>query len=940
MLEKKFVRTLLCLLAVLVFSATGAMGANILFISSLQVEHMPGDDALKAFMEGLGHTVTYFDDNENEADTEVAAAAADLVFISESVGSADIRTEITEIETPMVITEAWGYDEMGLTHGTGEGLAVATTDIEIVEPGHYLAAGLSGTVTVLTDIVSERGAARFTTGIAGDEASVIARATLSDGVTYDVIFVYEKGAALPVPPADGSDQVAADIRVCLGFDEQSYLVWNENAYALLEAAINYALGTTGPLTQAGSARPHDGVIDIPQDAVLSWRPGTYADKHDVYFGKVLGDVKEASRTNPQDVLVSQNQEDITYDPPGLLEFGQTYYWRVDELNDLDPNSPWKGNVWSFTVIDHFIVDDFEDYNDFSPHEIFSTWIDGYEVETNGALIGHDADFTKGEHIAETTIVHWGKQSMPFYYDNSGLANYSETERAFSPAQDWTREGVGILSLWFRGHPPYVGGFTEGPVGTYTMTASGADIWDNADQFHFAWKQVSGAASIVAKVESIQNTNEFAKAGVMIRDTLEAGSANASLLITPENGVRFQFRNTTGGSTDRFFVEGITAPQWVKLERTVGGLVRAYYSADGKTWTQLNLTTVAMGTPMYIGLALTSHDSALTCEAKFSNVTSNGTGQWVNQDIGMLSNEAEPMYVTVKDGSGTAATVYHDDLNAVLINSWTEWNIDLKELSDAGVVLTDVSKLSIGFGGADNPQPGGSGLVFFDDIQLYLSRAADIPITDGLVAYYPLDEGSGITTADASGSGHDGEIQGTPTWIDSKSGFGKALYFDGQNPASGWVNCGTWDPSAETGQLTVALWVRWDGAVAGVWQGIMGKRDDWAEGQVVWYMEVNMENQQVAMGRYGVYPNCGGRVLPEGEWAHVAATFNGTTLVLYINGEETGRDNFSLGSKTDVTIEIGCDNLSGWNSFNGALDEVYIFNRALSDLEVLYLASSR
>jgi hypothetical protein len=76
-----------------------------------------------------------------------------------------------------------------------------------------------------------------------------------------------------------------------------------------------------------------------------------------------------------------------------------------------------------------------------------------------------------------------------------------------------------------------------------------------------------------------------------------------------------------------------------------------------------------------------------------------------------------MYVTVEDSSGTAATVYHDDPNAALINTWTEWNIDLKEFADSGVVLTDVSKLSIGFGGADNPQPG-AGLVLFDDIRLY------------------------------------------------------------------------------------------------------------------------------------------------------------------------------------------------------------------------------
>jgi len=465
---------------------------------------------------------------------------------------------------------------------------------------------------------------------------------------------------------------------------------------------------------AALPKPTNRATEVPQDAVLSWMAGDYADTHDVYFGTVFDDVNDASRDNdPNSVLVSQNQDVTTYEPPGLFGFAQSYYWRVDEFNDLDPNSPWKGNVWSFKVINYFIVDDFEDYTDFSPNIIYEVWMDGWEEPTNGSTVGYP-----DPPAAEQDIVHGGKQSMPFLYDNSGTANYSEAERPFSPAQDWTREDVGILSLWFRGHPAYVGGFTEGPTGTYTMVASGEDIWGNSDQFHFAWKEHSGAASIIAKVESVENTHGFAKAGVMIRDTLEADSANATLLITPENGVRFQFRNTAGGITDRFFEEGITAPQWVKLERTVGGLVRAYYSADGSTWTQLNLTTVAMNTPMYIGLALTSHDTALTCEAKFSNVTSDGTGQWVNQDIGMLSNEAEPMYINVGDGSGTAATVYHANPDATLINTWTEWNIPLTDLSNQGVVLTDVSKLAIGFGSVDNPQPGGSGMMFFDDIRLY------------------------------------------------------------------------------------------------------------------------------------------------------------------------------------------------------------------------------
>jgi regulation of enolase protein 1 (concanavalin A-like superfamily) len=255
-----------------------------------------------------------------------------------------------------------------------------------------------------------------------------------------------------------------------------------------------------------------------------------------------------------------------------------------------------------------------------------------------------------------------------------------------------------------------------------MIASGTDIWSTADEFHFAYKEATGAVTVIAKVESVENMDLWAKAGVMIRDTLEPDSVNAALLITPGNGVRFQFRRTTGGITDRNFVEGITAPQWVKLERTVGGLVRASHSADGSAWTQVGMSAITMNMPLYIGLALTSHEAKLTCEAKFSNVSITGTGvgaQWTDLDIGIASNDAESMYVTVGDGSGTAATVYHDNPAPTQIDTWTEWNIPLADLSNAGVVLTDVSKLAIGFGDKSNPQPGGLGLMYFDDIRLYL-----------------------------------------------------------------------------------------------------------------------------------------------------------------------------------------------------------------------------
>lgn len=712
MFEKRIIGTLVCLTVLLGFSTVAVRGADILFISSMQDEHIPGDDALKAFMEGLGHTVTYFDDNEDEATTEAAAIEADLVFISESVSSGQVREEITEIETPMVITECWAWDEMGLTKGGGAGQDIVTTEIEIVEPGHPLAAGLSGMVSVLTDITGDLGTARFANGIAGDEATVIATATLTDGQTYDVIIVYEKGAALAVPPSDGSGSIAADIRVCLGFDYRSYPIWNENAYSLLEAAINYALNLK-PLSKASIPKPNNNAVNVPQDAFLSWKAGAYAHKHDVYLGTVFNDVNEASRTSPMGVLMSENQDLAAYDPPNLLDFAQTYYWRVDEINDLDPNSPWKGDVWSFMVIDHIVLDDFESYTDDDAvgGAIWQHWIDGFGIPDNGAQAGYLLP-----PYAEQTNVHTGKQSMPFFYDND--MKYSEAVRTLVSEGDWTKEGVQELSLWFKGHPAYMGSFVEDPVNTFTMTASGADIWGTSDEFHFAFKELTGAGTIITKVESVENTHEFAKAGVMIRDSLDPDSVYAGLFITPENGVRFQFRSTTGATTERFFVEGITAPYWVKLERTIGGLVRAHYSADGSTWTILNLTSVTMYTPMYIGLALTSHDATLTCEATFSNVSFPNTNvdlQWTDQDIGMLSNEAEPMYV-VLDGN---AVVYHDNPDAPQIDTWTEWRIPLQEFADKGIDLTNIDSIAIGFGDRDNPQqPGGTGTVYFDDIRLY------------------------------------------------------------------------------------------------------------------------------------------------------------------------------------------------------------------------------
>ena len=206
--------------------------------------------------------------------------------------------------------------------------------------------------------------------------------------------------------------------------------------------------------------------------------------------------------------------------------------------------------------------------------------------------------------------------------------------------------------------------------------------------------------------------------------LDPNSRNVAVFITPENGVRYQYRQVSGDVTDRLFAEGLTAPYWVRLERTAGGLVRAYHSANGTDWTSFSLKQLSVTLPMYVGLAIGSHNPDVAAEAVFSNVTITGTGSdqpWQHQDVGLINNSPEQLYVALND----KGVVYYTapDPNAsfpgVLNPDWTQWKINLQDFANQDVDLTNISKLSIGVGTKDNTTtPGGSGKLYIDDIRLY------------------------------------------------------------------------------------------------------------------------------------------------------------------------------------------------------------------------------
>jgi len=196
-----------------------------------------------------------------------------------------------------------------------------------------------------------------------------------------------------------------------------------------------------------SLKPSNGAADVKQNQILSWSPGEAAASHQVYFGTDKGVVRDADTSSPE----YKGTRDLgaeSYDP-GMLEWDSTYYWRVDEVNTTNPDSPWIGPVWSFTTANFLIVDDFESYNDIDPpdpqsNRIFEAWVDGYGIPTNGALVGNDLP-----PYAEQNIVHSGIQSMPYFYDNS--VGYSEATLTLTYPRDWTEKGVDTLTIWFRGN---------------------------------------------------------------------------------------------------------------------------------------------------------------------------------------------------------------------------------------------------------------------------------------------------------------------------------------------------------------------------------------------------------------------------------------------------------------------------------------------------------
>ena len=255
---------------------------------------------------------------------------------------------------------------------------------------------------------------------------------------------------------------------------------------------------------------------------------------------------------------------------------------------------------------------------------------------NLAATASDSDGTvaKVDFFAGTTLLGTDT-TAPYQLSWSDVPTGSYTLSAVATDNSGASTASGAVNVTVGSTPPPTGlpsGWAHADIGAttiagnatyssgvYAVTGSGADVWGTADAFHFAYRTLNGDGTIVARVTAIpQGIHAWVKAGVMIRASLTAGSPHAFMLASASKGMAFQRRGLDGGVSTSTAGSMSAAPRWVKLQRN-GNLFSAYESADGVNWTLVGTDSIAMGTTVYVGLAVTSHNTGATATCTFDSV---------------------------------------------------------------------------------------------------------------------------------------------------------------------------------------------------------------------------------------------------------------------------------------------------------------------------------
>jgi hypothetical protein len=464
--------------------------------------------------------------------------------------------------------------------------------------------------------------------------------------------------------------------------------------------------------------PENGAIHPDTWVSLSWSPGVFAVSHDIYFSDNLADVESGAETAFQG---NQAADFLVVGFPGMpypdgLVNGTTYYWRVDEVNEADPNSPWKGNIWSFTVPPKTAyAPDPADGAESVYVTVKLRWTPGYGAKLHTVYFGDNFDdvnnATGGQAQGTTTYTPVGPlKKAKTYYWRVDEFDIAETHKG----DVWSFITEGAVS-----NPNPSNGalnVSQSPILTWSP-----GIFGTSYEVYFG----TDATSLELKGSGDLGSERYDPGQLEWNTTYywrvdEASNANAD---SPWTGPLWSF------ATANFLVLD-DMENYNDIEEGQPGSNRIYLAwVDGFDNPAINGSIVGHANAPFAEQLIVhggnqsmpfSYDNAVGKSEATLTLTSNR--DWTFKGINTLTiwfrgstgNAAENMYVALND----TAVVNHENPNAARVGSWTEWNIDLTLFADQGIDLTNVNSITIGFGNRNNPTAGGAGMMYFDDIRLY------------------------------------------------------------------------------------------------------------------------------------------------------------------------------------------------------------------------------
>jgi len=477
---------------------------------------------------------------------------------------------------------------------------------------------------------------------------------------------------------------------------------------------------------ASLPNPQDGAFHADTWVTLSWRPGDFAVSHDVYLGDNVDDVSEATQDSP---VFRGNQTTDFYVagfpgfayPDGLVP-GTTYYWRIDEVNDADPNSPWKGDVWSFSIPPKTAYDpDPVDGAGIAETTVTLKWTGGFGAKLHTVYFGDDYDTVANATVgvpAGTTSHNPGPlEAEKVYYwrvdEFDGIGTYKGEVWVFAtpgavgnpqPANGATDVGMATVLSWTA---------AENAASHVVYLGLNKDTVRSADTASSEYKgsKALGAESFDPGLLEPDTTYYWRIDEVYTGNTVKGPvwSFTVSPYLLIEDFESYTDNDAAGEAIWQTWVDGFGVPD---NGARVGNLVPPYCE-------QMIVHGGAQSMPLFY----TNEGGVTNSEASLTLVSPR---DWTTAGVGELSlwfrggsgNAAEPLYVSVANTTGAPAVMAHDDINAAQVSRWMQWTIPLQGFADQGVHLTDVDSIAIGLGSKGGVSAGGSGTMFIDDIRLY------------------------------------------------------------------------------------------------------------------------------------------------------------------------------------------------------------------------------